>query len=302
MFEKLRKAFQNIIEILSTTSLSERDIEAHESDILFELVEADVSVEAIEEIIRLMKLECRNVTKQRFQNSEQAVRKLLELTIRRLFEQAGEYDILEGVKLKKKMGEPYVTMFVGPNGHGKTTTIVKISKMLKDNGLSSVIAASDTFRAGAIEQLEELAKRVKVRVIAQGYGADPAAVAYDAIIHARSKRINAVLIDTSGRLETDIGLMEEMKKIHRVSKPDAVIFVGDALMGGDAYEMSLKFHQNVPLTASILTKMDADTKGGAAISIVVATHRPIAYIGTGQGLDDIKKFDVNEYLIRLGIS
>jgi len=190
-------------------------------------------------------------------------------------------------------------LFLGPNGHGKTTTIAKIAKMLINEGISVVAAASDTFRAGAIEQLEIHCKRVGVRVIKHKYGADPAAVAYDAIMYAKSKGIDVVLIDTAGRMQTDRDLMNQMKKIARVVSPDIKIFVGDALTGNDALEEARKFNEEIGIDCSILTKIDADIKGGSALSIIFATKKPIAYVGTGQGYSDIIKFNAEWFVDKI---
>jgi fused signal recognition particle receptor len=190
-------------------------------------------------------------------------------------------------------------MFVGPNGHGKTLTVAKVANLLLKNGLSVVLACSDTFRAGAEEQLEVHALRLGVKVIKHRYGADPAAVAYDAVSHASSKGLACVLIDTAGRLQTDKGLMDELRKIARVSKPALKILVVDALTGNDAYDMAIKFNDAVGIDAAILTKVDADVKGGAAVSIMTATRKPIIYFGTGQGYEDLKPFDAQWLLDRI---
>ncbi len=159
-----------------------------------------------------------------------------------------------------------------------------------------VIAASDTFRAGSQEQLEKHAENVGVRVIKHGYGADPAAVAFDAIKHAKAKDIDVVLIDTAGRAETNKNLMEQMKKIKRVTTPDLTVFVGDALAGNAAVEQAEKFGQ-VGIDASILTKIDADVQGGAALSISYITGEPIIYLGNGQEYTDIQLFE-EEWLLQ----
>jgi fused signal recognition particle receptor len=164
---------------------------------------------------------------------------------------------------------------VGVNGTGKTTTIAKIARLLQRHGKSCVIAASDTFRAGAIEQLEKHASRLGVRVIKHARGSDPAAVAYDAVEHARARGKDVVLIDTAGRMETNVNLMDEMRKIARVARPDLVVYVGDALTGNAALEQAVRFHEATPIDGVILTKMDADAKGGSVISICHAIGRPV---------------------------
>jgi len=194
---------------------------------------------------------------------------------------------LDNLIAKKK---PFVIMFVGVNGTGKTTAIAKIAHYLIKQGKSCVIAAGDTFRAGAIEQIEIHANRLGVKLVKHAAGSDPAAVAYDAIEHARARDKDVVLIDTAGRMQTNSNLMDEMKKIKRVAKPDLIIFVGDALAGNDAVEQARRFNAEVGVDCAILTKIDADAKGGAALSIAYAIKKPIIFLSTGQGYEDIVKF------------
>jgi fused signal recognition particle receptor len=196
----------------------------------------------------------------------------------------------EMVQQAKKTGEPLKIMFVGVNGTGKTTTISKIADHYVKAGYTPVIAASDTFRAGAIEQISHHAENVGVKIIRHQKGADPAAVAYDAVEHARAQNKELVLIDTAGRMQTNVNLMDEMKKIQRVVKPDLAIFVGDALTGNDAVEQARKFDEAVGVDGIILTKADADAKGGAALSIGHVINKPILFLGVGQGYGDIMEF------------
>lgn len=200
-------------------------------------------------------------------------------------------DLLRLAAEKRSKGEPLVVVFVGIHGTGKTTSIAKVARHLLNNGFSVVLACSDTHRAGSIEQLSEHARRLGVPTVKHRYGGDAAAVAYDAIRHARARGINAVLIDTAGRMETDRNLMESMRKIARVASPDLVIFVGDALTGNDAVAQASEFNKYVPISGAILTKMDADAKGGAAISIAYVTGKPILFLGTGQRYEDLVPFD-----------
>lgn len=201
--------------------------------------------------------------------------------------------------VKGKTEKPFVVVFVGVNGTGKTTTIAKIVHLLQKQGLSCVLAASDTFRAGAIEQLEKHAAKLNVKLIKHARGADPAAVAFDAIEHAKARGKDTVLIDTAGRAETNVNLLDEMGKIIRVSKPDLVLFVGDALTGNAAVEQAERFNKAVLLDGIILTKADADAKGGSAVSIGRAIKKPIFYLGTGQEYEDLKKFDTEWFLDEL---
>src|SRR3989475_7498051 len=193
--------------------------------------------------------------------------------------------------LIEKSPRPFVVMFVGVNGTGKTTTIAKLAYHIMKKGYTCVVAAADTFRAGAIEQLEKHAEAVGFKLIKHNAGADPAAVAFDAVEHARARRRDVVLIDTAGRMQTNTNLMDQMKKIKRVANPHMVVFVGDALAGNDAVEQARTFYEAVGFDAAILSKIDADAKGGAALSIAYSVGKPILFVGTGQGYDDLQVFD-----------
>jgi fused signal recognition particle receptor len=198
-----------------------------------------------------------------------------------------------------KKPKPVVLMFVGINGTGKTTSIAKICFMLQKQGYSCVIGAGDTFRAGAIEQLEKHADKLGVKLIKHQAGSDPASVAFDAIEHGKARKKDIILIDTAGRMQTDLGLMEEMSKIERVAKPDLVIYVGDALAGNDAVNEAMAFNRAVGIDAVILTKVDADAKGGAALSIRYATGAPVIFVGTGQEYKDLEPFGASWMVDRI---
>ncbi len=210
-------------------------------------------------------------------------------------------DILSAEKLDfdefvAKGEKPLNIAFIGVNGTGKTTTIAKVAQKLLSAGHSVVIAAADTYRAGATEQIEQHASNLGVKLIKHQYGSDPAAVVYDALKYAKANRIEVVLADTAGRMHTSVNLMEQLRKICRVTKPDMVIFVDEAVAGNDAVERAKKFDEVVGIDASILTKLDIDMKGGAAISIAHSTSKPIIFMGTGQGYGDLEKFDA-EWLV-----
>ncbi|MGZ5550835.1 MAG: signal recognition particle-docking protein FtsY, partial [Nitrososphaeraceae archaeon] len=191
---------------------------------------------------------------------------------------------------------PFVVVFLGINGTGKTTTVAKVANLLHQNGLSVVLAASDTHRAGAIEQLGEHARRLSLKMIHQRYGADPSAVARDAVEYGKKHRVDAILIDTAGRMQTAKNLMDEISKIVQVVKPDMKIFIGDSLAGNDAIYQAKEFFAYTKFDASILTKTDADAKGGAIISITYLTSKPIIYLGVGQNYDDIIPFDLDTFV------
>jgi len=299
LFEKLRDVFGRLVERLTIVELNERAIEDLREDILLDLVDNDVAYDVAEYVIESLKEKVVGVKLSRFEDKRKILREKLREVLLEIFEKAGNLDFIEYINNLRKRKKPVVILFLGPNGHGKTTTIAKIAKLLMNHGMSVVVAASDTFRAGAIEQIEEHCRRVGVKVIKHKYGADPAAVAYDAIIHARSKGVDVVLIDTAGRMQTDRDLMNEMKKIARVASPDLKVFVGDALTGNDALEEAMKFNEEVGIDCSILTKVDADTKGGAALSVVYATNKPIIYVGTGQRYSDLEKFSAEWFVEKI---
>lgn len=235
----------------------------------------------------------------RLEDRKEIVEKTLRKVLLDIMSVDGETDLIRVVEEKRKNKEPCVIVFVGINGTGKTTTIAKIAKLLIKQEYSVILACSDTYRAGAIEQLEEHARRLGVRTIKHQYGSDAAAVAFDAVHHAKTRGVNAVLIDTAGRIQTDTNLMREMEKIVRVITPDLVLFVGDALTGNDAIMQAEEFDKFVDINASILTKADADAKGGAAISIAYMTKKPIIFLGTGQKYEDLEPFKPDSFINRI---
>lgn len=278
-----------ILSFVRHKTISEKDVD----DILFELemslLEGDVALEVAEEIINSVKEDLVGRKIRRRSDVSEFTKEALKKAISKILE-VDNQDIEQLIALKRKEGEPLKIMFVGINGTGKTTTIAKVATYFIDKGYRPVVAASDTFRAGAIEQLTHHADKVGVKIIKHKRGADPAAVAFDAVEHARAQGKELVLVDTAGRMQTNVNLMDEMKKIQRVIKPDLVLFVGDALTGNDAVEQARKFDDAVGVDGIILTKADADAKGGAALSIGHVINKPILFLGTGQSYSDIMEF------------
>ncbi|MEK6971806.1 MAG: signal recognition particle-docking protein FtsY, partial [Thermoproteota archaeon] len=290
MFENLRSAFSNVAKSFSEKELSEKDINNILQQLEISLLESDVATEVIDSLKSDLKKRLIG-TKVDKHEIESLVKKSLIDSISALFDATGKIDILEKISAKKKLQEPYVILFVGINGTGKTTTLAKLAHMLQQAKFSVVVAAADTYRAGAIEQLKEHTNRLNLKIIAQNYGADPAAVAKDAVLHAKSNKIDCVLIDTAGRMQTSKNLMDQIAKITKVVNPDLKLFVGDSLAGNDTVNQAREFYQHVKFDGAILTKSDADARGGAALSIVKVTNTPILFVGVGQGYKDLKPFD-----------
>lgn len=205
--------------------------------------------------------------------------------------------IKEGLKNKK----PYVIAFVGINGSGKTTSIAKVASLLKKEKLSICLAAADTFRAAAVEQLEVHANKLQIPIIKKDYGTDPASVGFEAISYAKKHSIDVVLIDTAGRLNTKESLMKEMEKIIRVCNPDLKIFLGESITGNDATEQAKSFNQHISIDGIILSKADVDEKGGTALSVSYITKKPIYFLGTGQAYEDLEVFDKDKIIKSLGL-
>ena len=216
--------------------------------------------------------------------------KALRASLRRLLE-AGYWDFDKTVRALMSEHSPVIIMVVGVNGTGKTTTSAKMAYRLNEEGYSVVMAAADTFRAGAIDQLAAHAKRIGVRCITSQRGGDSAAVARDAVDSAKAKGDDIVIIDTAGRMQNKTNLMEELRKVHRVTNPHLVLFVADALAGNDAVEQAKVFQSMLRFDGAVLCKMDTDANGGAAMSIGHATGRPIVLAGVGQGYEDLISFD-----------
>ena len=295
MFDKLRNAFSSAAKSFGQKELKEKDID----EVLFELevalMESDVATEVIDSLKSDLKQKLIGTTVEKEQIAN-IVKQTLRQNISNLFDAAGKIDILANITKKKETGEPYIVLFLGINGTGKTTTLAKVAHILQQNKFSVVIAAADTYRAGAIEQLSEHAKRLNLKIIAQNYGSDPAAVARDAVLYAKSHKIDCILIDTAGRMQTSKNLMDQIAKITKVVNPDLKLFVGDSLAGNDTVNQAREFHQYTKFDGAILAKSDADARGGAAISIVKVTSTPILYLGVGQEYKDLKIFDKELFL------
>ena len=292
------EASGGIFSFVREKTISEKHVEDILWELEMELLQGDVAMEVANAVCESVKEDLVGKKIKRSNDITEYTYIALRNAVSDIIDIPGK-SMTEMIEEKKAQGEPLVVMFVGINGTGKTTTIGKLANYYLKKGYTPVIAASDTFRAGAIEQVTYHADNVGVKIIKHKKGSDPAAVAYDAVEHAKAQGKELVLIDTAGRMQTNVNLMDEMKKIKRVANPDLVIFVGDALTGNDATEQASKFNEAIDIDGVILTKADADSKGGASLSIGYVIQRPIMFLGVGQGYDDIMEYDAEWMLDQL---
>ena len=308
MFERLKnklRRFSKVVEekiiekgkatLSGETVLDEKDLSEPLEELEIALLESDTALAVVEELSSTVKANLLGKKVKRGTDTAEIVKDALKNALLKILS-PNNLNFDEFVESGDK---PLNITFVGINGTGKTTTIAKVANRLLSAGHSVVIASADTYRAGAAEQIEEHASRLGVKVIKHQYGADPAAVVYDAVKYAKANRIDVVLADTAGRMHTSVNLMEQLKKICRVTNPDMVIFVDEAIAGNDAVERAKRFDELIGIDATILTKADIDDKGGAAISIAHSTSKPIIFLGTGQSYENLEKFDANSFVERL---
>lgn len=295
MFEKLKAGLNSLVNKVTVTELKADQLHPILAEFKLSLIENDVAVPVAERLCDEMEKRLNGVQAKRLEDKKKLVLQNLQKVLIEILNTGNHVDFWGMLEKKRKAKEPFIIVFVGINGTGKTTTIAKIAKMFVRKGFSVVLSCSDTYRAGSIEQLEEHGKRLGVRMIRHSYGADPAAVAYDAISHAKAHRVDVVLIDTAGRIQTDRNLMNELAKVKRVIMPDLTVLVVDALTGNDAVMQAEEFHNSVGVDATILTKVDADVKGGSALSVTYVTKKPIIFIGTGQSYEDIEPFNPERF-------
>ena len=296
MFEKLKSGLKGLVNKVTTTELKAENLHPVLSEFKINLAENDVAFPVAEQICDKLEKRLNGVQVKRLEDRRKIVEKNLQEVLLEIMLTNNKINLLETVEEKRKKNEPFVIVFVGINGTGKTTTIAKVARFLNKKGYSVVLACSDTYRAGSIEQLEEHAKRLGIRMIKHKYGADPAAVAYDTINYAKAHGINVVLIDTAGRMQTNRNLMNELAKIKRIVNPDLTVLTVDSLTGNDAVMQAEEFHKSVGVDATILTKVDADVKGGSALSVTYITQKPILFIGTGQRYEDLEEFNPEKFV------
>jgi fused signal recognition particle receptor len=266
--------------------VSEKDIAEALEELEMTLLESDVALPVTDAIIS--KIQAGLVGKHR--KIGESVDSIVVGALKSaLLEVLGKgFDLPAYIKSHEK---PVKILFTGVNGTGKTTTVAKIGSFLKNQGFSIVIGAGDTYRAGAIEQIEVHAERLGIKIIQHQSGADPSAVLYDTVQYALAHKTDVVLADTAGRFHTKANLMSQLDKIRRVMKPDLVIYVDEAVAGNDAVVRAAEFDKTVGADAIVLTKADMDSRGGAAISIAHTIGKPLLFLGTGQAYEDIMPFD-----------
>ena len=288
--------FGRIKEKVVMKKIDERTFEELFTDMELALLENNVAVEVIEKIKEDLKIALVDVPVRRGR-LEEAILEGLKQSIDHILSTAGP----ELISLIRTHEKPFVIAFVGINGSGKTTTIAKIAHYLLEQKLTVVLAAADTFRAAAIDQLEHHAQKLGVKIIKHHYGSDPAAVAFDAVAHAKAKKADVVLIDTAGRLHSNMNLIDEMKKIMRVAKPHLKIFVGEAITGNDCVEQAKRFHDAIGIDGIILSKADIDERGGAFLSVGYVTKKPVLFVGVGQDYGDLRPYDKAAVMDQLGL-
>jgi fused signal recognition particle receptor len=273
--------------------------ESELDDMLFELelalLEADVDQQTATAICKEIKKRMLHIKIERDVDIEAETRKLIKSVLYELLKTEKVPKLVELVRTHK----PLKVLVLGPNGAGKSTTMAKLTYMLQQNGLKCIWAASDTFRAASIEQLEEHARRLNIRLVKHGYGADPAAVAFDAVRAAAANKADVVLIDTAGRQDTNTNLLEELRKVVRVVKPELKLYVVEAFAGKNTMYQAKKFDATIGIDALIVTKLDVDTKGGSVLSLLYNLKKPIMFVGVGQNYQDLQEFSLDFILDRI---
>jgi fused signal recognition particle receptor len=296
MFDRLKSGLKGLVNKVTTTELKADNLRPILADFKLTLAENDVAFPVADRICDELEKRLTGVQVKRLEDRKKIVEDNLRQVLLEVMLTEKGIDLLDRAAEKRAKKEPLVLLFVGINGTGKTTTIAKVAQFFKDKKYSVVLAASDTYRAGSIEQLDEHAKRLGLRIIKGVYGGDPAAVAYDAVSHAKSHGTNIVLVDTAGRMQTNQNLMNELQKVKRVVHPDITLFTVDSLIGNDAVTQAEEFNNSIGIDATILTKVDADVKGGSALSVTYVTQKPILFIGVGQTYSDLELFEPEKFV------
>ncbi len=285
--------FGRIKEKVVTREISGSDIDEFFAETETGLLESNVALEAVDFLKQRLKENLAKKQAKRF-GAKDAVKEAFEDSLFDVLNQ-GNIDLEQIISRAKAEGRPACLIFLGFNGSGKTTSIAKLAYYMKENGHAPVLAAADTFRAASIEQLEVHGEKLGIKVIKHQYGADSAAVIFDAIKYAKTKGCDIVLADTAGRSHTDKNLMDELSKVTRVNKPDLRVLVVDSLTGNDAVEQAKTFQKAAGVDAIVLTKIDVNKKGGAILSVCYAIKKPILFLGTGQEYGSIEMFEPRKF-------
>lgn len=299
MFESIKNAFRNFSQSLTTRELSEGEIEGAAKGLLQALLRSDVPYDVATSLVNDIRARLGDVKIKRMDDAEKYIDAKIRQAITQSLSSMHTTDFYFLVTKAIEAKGVCTIVFFGVNGSGKTTTIAKIAKKLEDKGFKTLMVAADTFRAGAIEQLRVHGERLNIPVYYSKYGSDPASVAFGAIQEAKKLQKNAVLVDTAGRMNTDADLMAQMQKIVKVTKPDIRVFVGDALVGNDSLNQLTSFDRVVGIDGVILTKMDADAKGGIVFSVAGLRGKQIFFLGTGQDYDSLEEFTPEVILKKL---
>lgn len=299
MFEKLKSGLEDFLDKISKTELNEKSIDSLIEDLKLILLQNDVAFTVAESICDQLREQLNALEVKRFSDHLTEAKTILRDILEKTLVDNGKENLFDIIRRKQEKKEPIIIVFIGINGTGKTTTIAKLAHLLIKKGFTTILACADTYRTGSIEQIEEHARRLGVKTIKHTYGSDAAAVAYDAINYAKAHGTDSVLIDTAGRMQTNRNLIDEMKKIIRIAKPDLTLLVIDALTGNDAAEQGASFSKAVSVDGIILTKLDADAKGGSAISVSSITGKQVLFMGVGQEYDDLLPFDPKFILNRI---
>ena len=299
MFEKLKSGLEDFLDKISKTELNEKTINSLIEDLKLILIQNDVAFTVAENICNQLREQLTALEVKRFGDHLTKAQTILRDILQKTLVNNGKEDLFDIIKIKQEKKEPLIIVFIGINGTGKTTTIAKLANLLIKKGFTTIMACADTYRTGSIEQIEEHARRLGVKTIKHTYGSDAAAVAYDTINYAKAHGTDTVLIDTAGRMQTNRNLIDEMKKIIRIAQPDLTLLVIDALAGNDAAEQAAIFSKAVSIDGIILTKLDADAKGGSAISVSNITGKQVLFMGVGQEYDDLLPFDPDFILNRI---
>lgn len=299
MFEKLKSGLEDFLDKISKTELNEKSIDSLIEDLKLILIQNDVAFTVAESICDQLREQLNALEVKRFGDHMTEAKTILRDILQKTLINNGKENLFDIIKRKQEKKEPAIIVFIGINGTGKTTTIAKLAHLLIKKGFTTILACADTYRTGSIEQIEEHARRLGVKTIKHTYGSDAAAVAYDTINYAKAHGTDCVLIDTAGRMQTNRNLIDEMKKIIRIANPDLTLLVIDALTGNDAAEQAAIFSKAVSIDGIILTKLDADAKGGSAISVSSITGKQVLFMGVGQEYNDLLPFDPNFILNRI---